>query len=70
MLQWLSVEAVLLAHPLAWVLLELDRVVGAEFVVAVALAAVAAVAVGVVVALGERLDRIVDKNYLKPQHYS
>jgi hypothetical protein len=53
---------------LAWVLLEpVDRVAGAEFVVATALAAVAA---GVVVALGERLDRKVDKNYLKPQHYS
>ena len=32
--------------------------------------AVIAVVAGVVVALGERLDRTVDKNYLKPQHYS
>jgi hypothetical protein len=38
-----------------------DMVVGAEFVVAAA---------GAVVALGERLDRIVGKNCLKPQHYS
>jgi hypothetical protein len=53
---------------LAWVVQGLvDMVAGVEFVVAVAAAAVVAV---VAVALGERLDRTVDKNYLKPRHYS
>lgn len=39
----------------------------AEFVVAVV---VVDVVPGVVVVLGERLEHTVDKNYLKPQHYS
>jgi hypothetical protein len=45
--------------------------VAATAVVAVvALVAETAVVAGVVEALGELLDRTVDKNYLKPQHYS
>jgi hypothetical protein len=46
----------------------------AELVVAAVAAVVELVVVAVVAvvvfALGKRLDRKVDKNYLKPQHYS